>query len=69
MRRIIAWAARASFAVMVALALGFGAQQAFGSSAGGGDCQPCATQEECQACCELQGEDGFCTVTHACLCF
>lgn len=66
MHKLVSRVARALFGLAIVFALGIGAHQALASAASG-DCQPCFSQDECRLCC--QPEDGFCTVTNACLCF
>jgi hypothetical protein len=72
MCKMIAWAGRVAFGAGVALALGFGGQQAFASARSvETDCQPCYSMQECIDCCidEMGAKDGYCVVaTGACFC-
>ena len=68
MKKLTAWVGRMMFGTGIVIALGFGAQQAFSSSAVE-DCQPCQSTPECCQCCveEMGAEDGIC-FPPACFC-
>lgn len=65
MHNVIAWAGRLVFGAAIVLALGFGGQQAFGSSSAV-DCPYCDTYEDCYECCGDLGGD--CINNFVCVC-
>lgn len=70
MKKVIEWAGRLVLTAGIVFALGFGAQQAIGSSSRMDDCQPCYTQQECNDCCMQQSEEcGTCIIIPANACF